>query len=146
MNKILISGVVLLVLISGGFFFYQKESVEPPVSCTEELKVCPDGSFVARQGPLCEFAECPMVEQTTTPTPPPPVVEQPLAACIRAGCSGQACVDEATFNENPWMTTCEFRPEYACYQQATCERQVSGQCGFTQTDELAMCLADVQAE
>lgn len=28
-------------------------------ACTEEAKVCPDGSSVARTGPACEFAECP---------------------------------------------------------------------------------------
>ena len=29
------------------------------VACTMEAKECPDGSFVGRQGPNCEFAECP---------------------------------------------------------------------------------------
>lgn len=30
-----------------------------PVACTMEAKVCPDGSFVGRSGPKCEFAPCP---------------------------------------------------------------------------------------
>lgn len=30
-----------------------------PVACTEEAKECPDGSYVSREGPSCEFAECP---------------------------------------------------------------------------------------
>lgn len=29
------------------------------VACTEEAKVCPDGSAVGREGPNCEFAACP---------------------------------------------------------------------------------------
>ena len=29
------------------------------VACTEEAKVCPDGSAVSRGGPNCEFAPCP---------------------------------------------------------------------------------------
>lgn len=29
------------------------------VSCTLEAKICPDGTAVGRQGPLCEFAPCP---------------------------------------------------------------------------------------
>jgi putative hemolysin len=29
------------------------------VACTEEAKLCPDGSSVARIGPDCEFAACP---------------------------------------------------------------------------------------
>ncbi len=30
-----------------------------PVGCTEEAKLCPDGSAVGRTGPNCEFAQCP---------------------------------------------------------------------------------------
>jgi hypothetical protein len=37
-------------------------------------------------------------------------------------------------------TTCEFKPEYACYRTARCERQPSGVCAFTQTPELQACL------
>lgn len=29
------------------------------VVCTMEAKQCPDGSFVGRSGPNCEFAACP---------------------------------------------------------------------------------------
>ncbi|QQG41796.1 MAG: hypothetical protein HYV90_00585 [Candidatus Woesebacteria bacterium] len=29
-----------------------------PKSCTEEAKLCPDGSYVGRTGPNCEFAPC----------------------------------------------------------------------------------------
>lgn len=32
---------------------------EPVAGCTEEAKVCPDGSTVAREGPDCEFPACP---------------------------------------------------------------------------------------
>ena len=37
-----------------------------PVSCTEEAKVCEDGSAVARQGPDCEFAACPGEDGAST--------------------------------------------------------------------------------
>src|SRR3989344_7950690 len=30
-----------------------------PVACTQEVKLCPDGSYVGREGPDCEFASCP---------------------------------------------------------------------------------------
>ncbi len=30
-----------------------------PVACTEEAKLCPDGSYVGRTGPNCEFSACP---------------------------------------------------------------------------------------
>ncbi len=59
--------------------------------------------------------------------------------CAAAGCSGQLCVsaDEAANT----VTTCEFRAEYACYKEASCEPQADGKCGWTQTKELRQCLA-----
>lgn len=59
----------------------------------------------------------------------------PAGKCIKTGCSSQVCSDRDV------VTTCEFRPEYACYQKAICERQRNGECGFTQTPELRACLA-----
>jgi hypothetical protein len=38
--------------------------------CTADAKMCPDGSYVDRTGPNCEFAACP--NEITTPPPPPP--------------------------------------------------------------------------
>ena len=29
------------------------------IACTQEAKQCPDGSYVGRSGPRCEFAACP---------------------------------------------------------------------------------------
>ena len=35
-------------------------SIPPePVACTMEAKLCPDGSYVGRTGPNCEFTQCP---------------------------------------------------------------------------------------
>ena len=36
------------------------DKTQPGVACTEEAKQCPDGSFVGRSGPHCEFI-CPSV-------------------------------------------------------------------------------------
>ncbi len=58
-----------------------------------------------------------------------------MKPCIKTGCSSQICSDHNV------ISTCEFRPEYACYQNATCERQRDGNCGFTKTPELTECLA-----
>lgn len=57
--------------------------------------------------------------------------------CFSGGCSGQICSDDPNV-----ISTCEWRAEYACYQSATCERQSSGECGWTQTSELQACLAN----
>jgi hypothetical protein len=57
-----------------------------------------------------------------------------MKPCIKTGCSSQICADHNV------ISTCEFRPEYACYQKATCARQSDGNCGFTKTPELTACL------
>lgn len=57
--------------------------------------------------------------------------------CFVGGCSSQICSDREGV-----ISTCEWRPEYACYQDADaiCERQPSGECGWTPTAELETCL------
>ena len=35
-----------------------RESIQNGNVCTQEAKICPDGSTVSRTGPNCEFAEC----------------------------------------------------------------------------------------
>lgn len=62
--------------------------------------------------------------------------EPPGEGCVRAGCSDHLCVEGGM----EIASTCEWRPVYECYQQATCERQQNGQCGFTPTHELVECL------
>lgn len=61
--------------------------------------------------------------------------------CIVSGCSGQVCAPE------PVITTCEFREEFACFQDpsvTTCGCN-EGQCAWNATPELAECLAAVGA-
>jgi len=59
--------------------------------------------------------------------------------CYVGGCSSQIC------SEDPGvLSNCEFKEEYACYKTAKCERQTNGQCGWTETAELKMCLANAR--
>lgn len=75
---------------------------------------------------------------------PAPTEPTPAAgACVTGGCSGTVCQDA---DAEPTMTTCEYRPEYACYRDATCERQPDGACGWTQTEALTACLASPPVE
>lgn len=74
--------------------------------------------------------------------PPPPGVDA-AAACQIGGCSGQVCV---AGDLEPPVTTCEWRPEYACYQSADCTVQGNGQCGWTPTEELETCLANASLD
>jgi hypothetical protein len=61
-------------------------------------------------------------------------LQRKVSNCRPTGCSGQVCSDRDV------ITTCEWREEYACYRNATCERQPSGACGWTPTPELEACL------
>lgn len=58
--------LILIILIgtAGVFYFYLSKTTEPvsTVVCTQEVKICPDGSSVGRTGPTCEFTACPTVQ------------------------------------------------------------------------------------
>lgn len=38
---------------------YEVPTSGDQVACTMDAKMCPDGSYVGRTGPKCEFAACP---------------------------------------------------------------------------------------
>lgn len=60
------------------------------------------------------------------------------ADCRPTGCSGQICADEEV------VTTCQYLAEYDCLKYAVCERQPSGECGWTQTPEYKQCLENLK--
>jgi hypothetical protein len=60
-------------------------------------------------------------------------------SCVVSGCSMQFCVDQE--NLLRLNSSCEWRPAYACYKQAICERnKQTGQCGWRLDNTLATCL------
>lgn len=68
-NKILF--IISAVLLIGGASYYAWSTLSPtpePVSCTLEAKQCPNGSYVGRTGPNCEFAPCPNGNDTSWKT------------------------------------------------------------------------------
>ena len=68
-------------------------------------------------------------EQTQTKT----------AGCTVTGCNGELCVSEEQA-AIMGITSCIYKPEYACYKNATCARQANGQCGWTKNPQLTACL------
>ena len=95
-SVLLIIGIIIVILIAVGSIWYLVahknilQSVPPgSVACTQEAKQCPDGSYVGRTGPRCEFAACPgagnptstgaegMVEGTVSLSPVCPVERIP---------------------------------------------------------------------
>ncbi len=89
-KKILIVLVVVLLLAAGGVLLWQYfggQNVEP-IFCAADVKLCPDGSYVARVAPSCEFAACPE-----------------LAACTL---EAKICPDGSSVGRVP--PSCEFAP------------------------------------
>jgi hypothetical protein len=70
MKKLFIFLIVAALLVGGYFFFTDKNSADITVACTAEAKQCPDGTYVGRTGPQCEFAACPGT--STNPAQPIP--------------------------------------------------------------------------
>lgn len=58
--------IVALLAVAGiGYAMYaQIQSNTGEIACTQEAKICSDGSAVGRTGPNCEFAPCPEVVTT----------------------------------------------------------------------------------
>ncbi len=66
---VIIFGLVTAALIAQ-FWLVNVRVAEAPIGgqmCTQEAKLCPDGSAVGRTGPRCEFAECPSTGGSTAP-------------------------------------------------------------------------------
>jgi len=64
----IIIGMLILGLLLG-FGCVDMRGPEEPVACTAEAKMCPDGSYVGRVGPDCEFAPCPTPKSCDALTP-----------------------------------------------------------------------------
>lgn len=58
--------LIVLVLIGGiAFAMTRNTPNSEAVICTMDAKLCPDGSYVGRVGPNCEFALCPGASTST---------------------------------------------------------------------------------
>ena len=57
---------IAVALLGAGWLVWKLWISPEPVACTEEAKICPDGSAVGRTGPNCEFAPCPGETGTVT--------------------------------------------------------------------------------
>ena len=83
-NASIVIAVSILVAV-GGIYYYGHKS-DGLVACSQEAKICPDGTAVVRVGPNCEFAACPgtvakgSVEGKVTVGPICPV-ERPGVPC-----------------------------------------------------------------
>ncbi len=61
-RRVLIIVISILAVIGGLIafsYYFGFKNTEKPVACTQEARLCSDGSYIGRTGPNCEFALCP---------------------------------------------------------------------------------------
>ncbi|MBP7832685.1 MAG: hypothetical protein KA035_02840 [Candidatus Levybacteria bacterium] len=85
-----------------------------------------------------EFEQIPSISPKPTNEFEISPLPQANGECVISGCSRQFCVSKS--ESEGFVSTCEYKEEYACYKTATCEVQANGTCGWTQTAELTACL------
>ncbi|MEK7568003.1 MAG: hypothetical protein AAB513_03740 [Patescibacteria group bacterium] len=60
-SKIFIGILVAIIVGVGSLYLNNKAKLNMPnenIACTMDAKMCPDGSYVGRTAPNCEFAKC----------------------------------------------------------------------------------------
>ncbi len=62
--SIIIIVLLLIIIVAGVVYFYSTRMQPKPVACSQEAKICPDGSSVGRTGSNCAFAPCPTIQAT----------------------------------------------------------------------------------
>ena len=151
-KNLIINTLAVILLVAGFAWIALQDEVVTPLAlsfqeCAErgyevletEPRTCttPEG-MVFTEGAALILPEVPEQESGPSEEVPEEIpTSTPVSGgCVIGGCSGQLCVQEG----DPAVSTCEYRAEYACYSGAVCERQASGQCGWTQTPELLACL------
>lgn len=98
--------LILIILVTLFIVEGRKSTVKAPMACTEELKQCPDGSYVGRTGSQCRFAACPETTPAVTVTPPPSPAQQQGVVKGRVGVSPVCGGPE----RNPPDPNCQFGP------------------------------------
>ena len=107
MSKIFLLVVIAAVVISigGSAYWYLSKPQPAQIACTQEAKLCPDGSYVGRTGPNCEFAACP------TPTPVPSTTSTPGILPYKSGIIGNIMLGPTCpVQKNPPDPNCADKP------------------------------------
>ena len=127
MNKkyLIISFVVLLILVVLLFKLNSEEKIE--VRNIEDISV------------VKELEKPEILPEKTISKEKKEAKEVSKKQCYVGGCSSHICSDQQNI-----MSTCEFLPEYACYRDAVCEQQATGECGWTKSEDLSLCIEEAK--
>lgn len=133
-QKIMWTVVSVIVVAILGYWWYatQKAPLDDAPSFVTNFSECAAAGYPVTEG---NPREC------RTPEGAVYVEETAPGAVARDGCYIGGCSQTICSDEPGAVSTCEYRPEYACYNTAVCEKQASGKCGWTETEELIACLS-----
>lgn len=139
--KTVLLGVAIVCIIAVGFLFASsalRDTGEVILVTNFEECVAAGNPVMESYPRQCRSADGQLFVEEIPPQTSNDGLGLQANGCAVAGCSGTLCVsaDEA----GDIVTTCEYRPEYACYKEASCEPQADGKCGWTETAELRACL------
>lgn len=111
---------------------------EPDVPPAADLPTPPDTPTSDQGTPDATAPDVPSPPDLPPEVPDttPPDLVDASGECMVTGCSAQVCA------AGPVDTTCEYRCEYGCYAQATCEPQADGLCGWTAGAAFEACVAE----
>jgi len=134
--------IFVLAAIGAGAYWWQASKLPSQRACTMEAKLCPDGSYVGRAGPNCEFAACSSGgEEACKNLCGDGTCEEVVCMAIGCPCAESAqscpqdCAEEACANEDEM---CGGIAGIQCCSGLNCELQgnypdASGTCVNEQT-------------
>ena len=141
-NKVIIWAVVIVVILAGIVFYVLK----PSKNVTENPQT-PVGDFSS----VVSFQDCTEAGYPVTQSLPRECrvpdgrilkegVDDRTKAVARDGCFIGGCGNQLCSDQPGDVSSCVSRDEDICYQTAVCEKQESGQCGWTQSSDIQSCL------
>jgi len=133
-NQIIILVVLLIVIVVSGYYVFRSPRADTAVITNFEDCVAAGYPILESYPRQCKTPDGKTFVEDIGKAKGA-VSDRALDGCYIGGCSQQICSDEPDV-----VSTCEYRPEYACYGSATCERQADGKCGWTETASLKACL------
>ncbi len=90
---IVIIGIIFVAIVAGYFIGRMQSGPDTePIACTQEAMLCPDGSYLGRTRPNCEFAPCPPGPE---PSPIPPPISKDLECKKDSDCPSSKYTCEA---------------------------------------------------
>lgn len=109
--KLFIFGIISVVFLAGCIGSEKSASVgnNDVVFCTEDAKICPDGTAVSRTPPDCEFAACPQLNSAVMPEKSINLADLPVTDCegdsqqTRCPAVGDTVAKIATNRGDVWL-------------------------------------------